>query len=201
MPARSRRARPASSFGCWNIPALHRRRQRQGRRPARSRPFPSFPHRGGSSLSRPGQRVAYVMLDLRKRGRDDALRRRPRTLDHRRAGAVQRSANREGRRRMGGAQGPGWARETRSPPWRAPAQVGELSRRRLQRGAGARTFRHHAVRNPAAQFGVTSLVDLGLPVTMADADAALRASFWCSATDNARRRSSGAAPTRGLRRV
>ena len=27
------------------------------------------------------------------------------------------------------------------------------------------------------QFGVTSLVDLGLPVTMSDADAALRASF------------------------
>jgi lipoyl(octanoyl) transferase len=29
----------------------------------------------------------------------------------------------------------------------------------------------------APQFGVTSLVDLGLPVTMSDADAALRASF------------------------
>jgi lipoyl(octanoyl) transferase len=29
----------------------------------------------------------------------------------------------------------------------------------------------------APEFGVTSLVDLGLPVTMADADAALRASF------------------------
>jgi lipoyl(octanoyl) transferase len=27
------------------------------------------------------------------------------------------------------------------------------------------------------QYGVTSLVDLGLPVTMSDADAALRASF------------------------
>ena len=29
----------------------------------------------------------------------------------------------------------------------------------------------------APEFGVTSLVDLGLPVTMSDADAALRASF------------------------
>jgi lipoyl(octanoyl) transferase len=39
----------------------------------------------------------------------------------------------------------------------------------------------------APQFGVTSLVDLGLPVTMSDADAALRASFErvFGATENA----------------
>ena len=40
------------------------------------------------------------------------------------------------------------------------------------------TFRRHrALRRAESHLGVTSLVDLGLPVAMSDVDAALRAAF------------------------
>ncbi|HUG63016.1 MAG TPA: lipoyl(octanoyl) transferase LipB [Methylomirabilota bacterium] len=144
--------------------------------------FPVFPTgRGGQyTYHGPGQRVAYVMLDLKRRRQD--LRAYVTALEACIIGALDRFNVR------------GERREDRVGVWV----------RRPERGAGAedkiaaigirvrRWVTFHGISlnvDPDLEHfsgivpcgvrahGVTSLVDLGLPVTMADADVALRAAF------------------------
>jgi lipoyl(octanoyl) transferase len=146
--------------------------------------FPVFrTGRGGQfTYHGPGQRVAYVMLDLRERGRD--VTKFVADLEHWIIGALERF-NVKGEIREGRVgvwverKGPGWAREDKI------AAIGVRLRKWVSfHGIAFNVepdLEHFSGITPcgisAPQFGVTSLVDLGLPVTMNDADAALRASF------------------------
>ncbi len=146
--------------------------------------FPVFRSgRGGQfTYHGPGQRVAYIMLDLRERGRD--VTKFVADLEHWIIGALDdfnvRGEVREGRVGVWvERKGPGWAREDKI------AAIGVRLRKWVSfHGIALNVepdLEHFSGITPcgisAPQFGVTSLVDLGLPVTMADADAALRASF------------------------
>ena len=139
--------------------------------------------RGGQfTYHGPGQRVAYVMLDLRTRGRDVA--RFVADLERWIIGALDRF-NVKGEVREGRVgvwverKGPGWAREDKI------AAIGVRLRKWVSfHGIAFNVepdLEHFSGITPCGisgpEFGVTSLVDLGLPVTMSDADAALRASF------------------------
>jgi lipoyl(octanoyl) transferase len=146
--------------------------------------FPVFrTGRGGQfTYHGPGQRVAYVMLDLRTRGRD--VTRFVADLERWIIGALARF-NVKGEVRDGRVgvwverKGPGWAREDKI------AAIGVRLRKWVSfHGIAFNVepeLEHFSGITPCGisgpQYGVTSLVDLGLPVTMADADAALRASF------------------------
>jgi lipoyl(octanoyl) transferase len=146
--------------------------------------FPVFrTGRGGQfTYHGPGQRVAYVMLDLRKRGRD--VTKFVADLEQWIIGALERF-NVKGEVRDGRVgvwverKSPGFAREDKI------AAIGVRLRKWVSfHGIAFNVepdLEHFSGITPcgiaAPQFGVTSLVDLGLPVTMADADAALRASF------------------------
>jgi lipoyl(octanoyl) transferase len=156
--------------------------------------FPVFQTgRGGQfTYHGPGQRVAYVMLDLRDRGRD--VTRFVADLERWIIGALG-DFNVKGEIRDGRVgvwverKGPGWAREDKI------AAIGVRLRKWVSfHGIAFNVepdLEHFSGITPcgisAPQFGVTSLVDLGLPVTMSDADAALRASFErvFGATENA----------------
>jgi len=139
--------------------------------------------RGGQyTYHGPGQRVAYVMLDLQRRGGD--LRRYICDLEdwliralasfnvkgERRAGRVGIWIDRE---RLGGRAG----REDKI------AAIGVRVRRWVTYHGVALNvdpdLGHFEGIVPCGvrEHGVTSLVDLGLPVTLADADVALRAAF------------------------
>lgn len=146
--------------------------------------FPVFrTGRGGQfTYHGPGQRVAYVMLDLRRRGRDvtrfvhDLERWLIAALDNFNVkGEVRES-------RVGvwvERKSPGWSREDKI------AAIGVRLRKWVSfHGIAFNVepdLEHFSGITPCGisgpQYGVTSLVDLGLPVTMADADAALRAAF------------------------
>lgn len=146
--------------------------------------FPVFrTGRGGQfTYHGPGQRVAYVMLDLRARGRD--VTKFVKDLETWIIGALA-DFNVKGEIRDGRVgvwverKGPGWAREDKI------AAIGVRLRKWVSfHGIAFNVepdLEHFSGITPcgisAPQFGVTSLVDLGLPVTMSDADAALRASF------------------------
>jgi lipoyl(octanoyl) transferase len=146
--------------------------------------FPVFTTgRGGQfTYHGPGQRVAYVMLDLRTRGRD--VTKFVANLERWIIGALD-AFNVKGEVREGRVgvwverKGPGWAREDKI------AAIGVRLRKWVSFHGIAFNVEpeldHFSGITPCGisgpQFGVTSLVDLGLPVTMADADAALRASF------------------------
>lgn len=146
--------------------------------------FPVFrTGRGGQfTYHGPGQRVAYVMLDLRERGRD--VTKFVKDLEGWIIGALA-DFNVKGEIRDGRVgvwverKGPGWAREDKI------AAIGVRLRKWISfHGIAFNVepdLEHFSGITPcgisAPQFGVTSLVDLGLPVTMHDADAALRASF------------------------
>jgi lipoyl(octanoyl) transferase len=146
--------------------------------------FPVFrTGRGGQfTYHGPGQRVAYVMLDLRLRGRD--VTKFVAELERWIIGALERF-NVKGEVREGRVgvwverKGPGWAREDKI------AAIGVRLRKWVSfHGIAFNVepeLEHFSGITPCGisgpQFGVTSLVDLGLPVTMAEADAALRASF------------------------
>lgn len=146
--------------------------------------FPVFQTgRGGQfTYHGPGQRVAYVMLDLRKRGRD--VTRFVADLERWIISALA-DFNVKGEVRDGRVgvwverKGPGWAREDKI------AAIGVRLRKWISfHGIAFNVepeLEHFSGITPCGisepQFGVTSLVDLGLPVTMSDADAALRASF------------------------
>jgi lipoyl(octanoyl) transferase len=145
--------------------------------------FPVFQsERGGQfTYHGPGQRVAYVMLDLRERGRD--VRRFVQALEAWVIGALAEfnvdGAAREGRVGV-------WVE--RKAPGVAPredkiAAIGVKLRRWVSfHGISLNVepdLEHFSGIVPCGirEHGVTSLVDLGLPVTMDDADAALKLSF------------------------
>lgn len=146
--------------------------------------FPVFKTgRGGQfTYHGPGQRVAYIMLDLRTRGRD--VTKFVHDLERWMIGALERF-NVKGEVREGRVgvwverKGPGWAREDKI------AAIGVRLRKWVSfHGIAFNVepeLEHFSGITPCGisgpQFGVTSLVDLGLPVTMSDADAALRSSF------------------------
>ncbi|HET7409843.1 MAG TPA: lipoyl(octanoyl) transferase LipB [Paracoccaceae bacterium] len=149
--------------------------------------FPVFEARRGGRYTYhgPGQRVAYVMLDLDRRGRD--LRRFVGGLEAWVIAALAefqvRGERRDGRVGV-------WVRR----PDKAPAPDGSPAEDKIA-AIGVRVRRwvtfhgvsinvepdlgHYAGIVPCgiAGHGVTSLVDLGLPVTMADLDAVLRRRF------------------------
>lgn len=146
--------------------------------------FPVFKTgRGGQfTYHGPGQRVGYVMLDLRERGRD--VTRFVADLERWISGALDRF-NVKGEIRAGRVgvwverKGPGWQREDKI------AAIGVRLRKWISfHGIALNVepdLEHFSGITPcgisAPEFGVTSLVDLGLPISMHDADAALRASF------------------------
>jgi lipoyl(octanoyl) transferase len=146
--------------------------------------FPVFrTGRGGQyTYHGPGQRVVYLMLDLRTRGRD--VTRFVADLERWIIGALAQF-NVQGETREGRVgvwverKGPGWAREDKI------AAIGVRLRKWVSfHGIAFNVepeLEHFSGITPCGisgpQFGVTSLVDLGLPVTMADADAALHIAF------------------------
>ncbi|RYF93493.1 MAG: lipoyl(octanoyl) transferase LipB [Caulobacteraceae bacterium] len=144
--------------------------------------FPVFESgRGGQyTYHGPGQRVAYVMLDLTRRGRD--VRAFVTALEAWVIGALG-AFNVVGELREGRVgvwverKGPGWSREDKI------AAVGVKLRRWVSfHGVSLNVepdLGHFDGIVPCGvtEHGVTSLVDLGLPVTMDEADAALKASF------------------------
>lgn len=145
--------------------------------------FPVFEtERGGQfTYHGPGQRVAYVMLDLRERGRD--VRRFVQSLEAWVIGALH-AFNVEGQVREGRVgvwverRGPGLA-----PREDKIAAIGVKLRRWVSfHGISLNVepdLDHFSGIVPCgiSEHGVTSLVDLGLPVTLDEADAALRRSF------------------------
>ncbi len=144
--------------------------------------FPVFESgRGGQfTYHGPGQRVAYVMLDLTQRGRD--VRAFVAALE---AWIIDALAafNVTGEIREGRVgvwverKGAGWDREDKI------AAIGVKLRRWVSfHGISLNVepdLSHFSGIVPCGQteHGVTSLVDLGLPVAMDEADAALRSSF------------------------
>ena len=142
--------------------------------------------RGGQyTYHGPGQRVIYTMLDLNRRGRD--VRALVRNLEEwiiRTLATFQvRGERREGRVGV-------WVQR----PEKAPATDGKPAEDKIA-AIGIRLhrwvsfhglsinvepdLRHYAGIVPCgiSEYGVTSLVDLGLPVTMVDVDLALQRSF------------------------
>ena len=144
--------------------------------------FPVFETgRGGQhTYHGPGQRVAYVMLDLTRRGRD--VRAFVAALE---AWVIEAlgAFNVVGEIKPGRVgvwverKGPGWAREDKI------AAIGVKLRRWVSfHGISLNVepdLEHFSGIVPCGvtEHGVTSLVDLGLPVTMDEADAALKAAF------------------------
>ncbi|HEV7227166.1 lipoyl(octanoyl) transferase LipB [Brevundimonas sp.] len=137
--------------------------------------------RGGQfTYHGPGQRVAYVMLDLTARGRD--VRAFVRGLEAWLIGALDRfgveADVREGRVGVWvERKGPGWSREDKI------AAIGVKVRKWVSfHGVSLNVepdLTHFGGIVPCgiAEHGVTSLVDLGVPATMDEADAALRSAF------------------------
>jgi len=144
--------------------------------------FPVFRSgRGGQfTYHGPGQRVAYVMLDLTKRTRD--VRAFVAALEGWIIEALA-AFNVRGELRPGRVgvwverKGPGWAREDKI------AAIGVKLRKWVSfHGISLNVepdLSHFSGIVPCGvtEHGVTSLVDLGLPVTMDKADAALRSAF------------------------
>jgi len=144
--------------------------------------FPVFESaRGGQfTYHGPGQRVAYVMLDLTRRGRD--VRAFVAALEAWIIDALS-AFNVVGEMREGSVgvwverKGPGWSREDKI------AAIGVKLRRWVSfHGISLNVepdLSHFSGIVPCGQVehGVTSLVDLGLPVTLDEADEALKASF------------------------
>ena len=141
--------------------------------------FPVFQTgRGGQfTYHGPGQRVAYVMLDLRERQRD--VRAFVQALEAWVIGALDRFNVRGEVRpgRVGVWVDRGHGREDKI------AAIGVKLRHWVSfHGISLNVepdLSHYAGIVPCGQteHGVTSLVDLGLPVTMDEADAALKTSF------------------------
>jgi lipoyl(octanoyl) transferase len=145
--------------------------------------FPVFESgRGGQhTYHGPGQRVAYVMLDLRERGRD--VRAFVTALE---AWVIDALAafNIEGQIRSGRVGVWVERRQPGVPPREDKiAAIGVRIRRWVSfHGVSLNVepdLEHFSGIVPCGirEHGVTSLVDLGLPVTMDEADAALKASF------------------------
>ena len=149
--------------------------------------FPVYAARRGGQYTYhgPGQRVAYVMLDLNRRGRD--VRRFVAALEAWIVDALGEFGLSAGTRpgRVGV-----WVNRPERPPGRdggtAEAKIAAIGVR-LRRwvsfhGVSVNVepdLSHYAGIVPCgiSEHGVTSLVDLGLPVTMADLDLALARHF------------------------
>ncbi|MGE0044766.1 MAG: lipoyl(octanoyl) transferase LipB [Hyphomonadaceae bacterium] len=144
--------------------------------------FPVFKTgRGGQfTYHGPGQRVAYVMMDLRRRGRDVSCF--VRDLERWLIAALARFNVEAGVRdgRIGvwvERKGPGWAREDKI------AAIGIRLRKWVSFHGIAFNVEpdlsHFSGIVPCgiSEHGVTSLADLGLPVSMDEADEALRGAF------------------------
>ena len=138
--------------------------------------------RGGQyTYHGPGQRVAYVMLDLSRRQQDRApLRGGPRSVAHRDARRIQRpgrAARRPGRGLGASARARAEGAEDKI------AAIGIRVRRWVSfHGISLNVepdLDHFSGIVPCGvrQHGVTSLVDLGIPVTMPEVDAVLRQTF------------------------
>ena len=137
--------------------------------------------RGGQfTYHGPGQRVAYVMLDLNRRGKD--VRAFVRGLEQWIIGALDafgvEADTREGRVGVWvERKGPGWRREDKI------AAIGVKVRKWVSfHGISLNVepdLGHFTGIVPCGinEHGVTSLVDLGVAATMDEADEALRASF------------------------
>lgn len=137
--------------------------------------------RGGQfTYHGPGQRVVYVMLDLNRRGRD--VRAFVRGLEQWIIGALAEfgveADVREGRVGVWvERKGPGWSREDKI------AAIGVKVRKWVSfHGVSLNVepdLDHFGGIVPCGiqEHGVTSLVDLGVPATMDEADEALRISF------------------------
>jgi lipoyl(octanoyl) transferase len=137
--------------------------------------------RGGQfTYHGPGQRVAYVMLDLNQRGKD--VRAFVRGLEQWIIGALGEfhvpADVREGRVGVWvERKGPGWSREDKI------AAIGVKVRKWVSfHGISLNVepdLDHFGGIVPCGiqEHGVTSLVDLGVPATMDEADAALKVSF------------------------
>ncbi|WP_428152439.1 lipoyl(octanoyl) transferase LipB [Brevundimonas sp.] len=137
--------------------------------------------RGGQfTYHGPGQRVAYVMLDLNQRGKD--VRGFVRGLEQWLIGALAEfgveADVREGRVGVWvERKGPGWSREDKI------AAIGVKVRKWVSfHGISLNVepdLDHFGGIVPCgiAEHGVTSLLDLGVTASMDDADAALKASF------------------------
>lgn len=137
--------------------------------------------RGGQfTYHGPGQRVAYVMLDLTARGKD--VRTFVRGLEQWIIGALGEfgvpADVRDGRVGVWvERKGPGWSREDKI------AAIGVKVRKWVSfHGVSLNVepdLGHFTGIVPCgvADHGVTSLVDLGVPATMDEADAALKTSF------------------------
>jgi len=144
--------------------------------------FPVFETgRGGQfTYHGPGQRVAYVMLDLKRRGAD--VRQLIKNLELWIIRALQafnvRGETRDGRVGI-------WVRRPELGPGKEDkiAAIGlRVSRWVTTHGISLNVepdLSHYDGIVPCgiAEHGVTSLADLGLPVTMADVDIALRTAF------------------------
>src|SRR3954471_11759784 len=146
--------------------------------------FPTFASGRGGQLTYhgPGQRVAYVMLDLKQRGPD--VRAFVASLEEwiiRTLAAFQvRGERREDR------VGVWVTRPDKGPGYEDKiAAIGVRLRRWVSfHGIAINVepeLKHFSAIIPCgvadARYGVTSLVDLGLPVTMEDVDVALRQAF------------------------
>lgn len=149
--------------------------------------FPVYPARRGGEYTYhgPGQRVAYAMLDLNRRGRD--VRAYVARLEAWVIGALAEFG-------VEGVTRPGRVGVWVVRPDRPPQPDGSPAEDKIA-AIGVRIRRWVSFHGVAinvepdlAHFGgivpcgirghgVTSLVDLGLPVTMADLDVALRRSF------------------------
>jgi lipoyl(octanoyl) transferase len=137
--------------------------------------------RGGQfTYHGPGQRVAYVMLDLNRRGKD--VRALVRGLEQWIIGALAEfnvpADVREGRVGVWvERKGPGWSREDKI------AAIGVKVRKWVTfHGISLNVepdLTHFSGIVPCGiqEHGVTSLVDLGVPATMDEADEALKVSF------------------------
>lgn len=149
--------------------------------------FPVYESKRGGEYTYhgPGQRVAYVMLDLNKRGRD--VRRFVKQLEHWVISALAEfnvhGEIREGRVGV-------WVRRddkpltaTGDPAEDKVAAIGLRLRKWVSfHGISVNVepdLEHFSGIVPCgiSDYGVTSLVDLGLPVTMADLDSALQKTF------------------------
>lgn len=141
--------------------------------------------RGGQyTYHGPGQRVAYVMLDLNKRGRD--VRKFVCALENW-VIATLASFNVKGERRAGRVGvwvvRPDRAGRNGQPAEEKIAAIGVKLRKWVSfHGISINVepdLDHFSGIVPCGitEHGVTSLVDLGLPITIADVDVALRQSF------------------------
>ena len=149
--------------------------------------FPVYPTRRGGEYTYhgPGQRVAYAMLDLEPpRPRRAGLRLAARGMGDphaRRLRGARRTASGPGRG-LGGPSRPAAAADG-GPAEDKIAAIGVRVRRWVAFHGVAINVEpdlgHFAGIVPCGirGHGVTSLVDLGLPVTMADLDVALRVAF------------------------